>query len=356
MEKKEKVGGIGFKALLFIVMMTGSLVTLTGTSYLHYVSLKEITMKEADSMLIAENNFQKDYLWSWMEGNVKVLDTLSVSKDFSNVTGEELKTFLVNVQKQTPWFYSYYLIDDKGQQYVRSDDKKMVNVADREYFKQALQGRSVYQIAFSKVTNKVAFLPAAPIKNKDGDFMGAIGAASNMEEISNEISGRKVGATGFSYLLDGDGTILSHRNKGFIGTKIQGKNVTQSPRDSLYENKEIREQIQGVKGTPYILVTQIDLAEIEVPIKEAKNKFIWMLIITLTLSGLLSYVVGSMISRRIEKLAFIANKLSVSSSEKDVDNLANMIEIKVGTREMRHLSLAIRRLANSIKMAMESLK
>ena len=139
-------------------------------------------------------------------------------------------------------------------------------------------------------------------------------------------------------------------------SRLLKKPVTQAPTSSVSDGKEIREFVQNIKGSPYVLVTQINLEELEAPIVEAKKKFVWMLIISLVLAGLMSYVVGAIISRRIERLALIANKLSTASSEKDVDNLANMIETGKGIKEVRLLSTAIRRLANSIKLALESLK
>ncbi len=94
-----------------------------------------------------------------------------------------------------------------------------VNVKDRQYFQQAMEGKfSISPALKSKASGNPIFVMASPIKNKEaitGVFTGVIDIASFNREFIDPI---KVGASGYAYMFDSDGVILAHQDKANILT------------------------------------------------------------------------------------------------------------------------------------------
>ncbi|MCR5563984.1 MAG: HAMP domain-containing protein [Desulfovibrio sp.] len=79
-----------------------------------------------------------------------------------------------------------------------------VNVADRDYFKNAMQGNTVISApAVSKSTGLKSIMIAAPVKNSQGQVAGVLYVVLSCKRlIVDTIEGVKIGKTGYSYLVD----------------------------------------------------------------------------------------------------------------------------------------------------------
>ncbi len=86
------------------------------------------------------------------------------------------------------------------------------NVADRGYFQAAkTTGKTtVGDIARSKTTDKLICVICVPIQSATQEFIGAVGLVLKVEFLTELISGRKIGKTGYGFLTDKNGLILAH--------------------------------------------------------------------------------------------------------------------------------------------------
>ncbi|SDB25429.1 methyl-accepting chemotaxis sensory transducer with Cache sensor [Desulfonatronum thiosulfatophilum] len=123
------------------------------------------------------------------------------------------------------------IIGSDGQ--VRYPDGTTASLADRDYFKQAMAGKSVFSdVIISRVTNQPVMIIATPIKNDRGTVLGVLMArldATLLSEITDNI---KYGNTGYSYIIDSKGALIAHGNRQFV---LDQRNFIEEARtDSQY--------------------------------------------------------------------------------------------------------------------------
>ncbi len=105
------------------------------------------------------------------------------------------------------------------------------NVADRAYFQAAkTTGKTtIGDVARSKTTDKLISVICVPIKSTTQEFVGAVGLVLKVEFLTELISGRKIGKTGYGFMTDKNGLILAHPVPKHIlsldVTKLEGMEV-----------------------------------------------------------------------------------------------------------------------------------
>jgi methyl-accepting chemotaxis protein len=86
------------------------------------------------------------------------------------------------------------------------------NVGDREYFIAAkTTGKTTLgDIVLSKTTGKLISVICVPLKGGGQEFVGALGLVLKADFITDIISSRKIGTTGYGFMSDKNGIILAH--------------------------------------------------------------------------------------------------------------------------------------------------
>ncbi|WP_031388597.1 methyl-accepting chemotaxis protein [Desulfonatronum thiodismutans] len=107
------------------------------------------------------------------------------------------------------------IIAPNGQ--ARYSDGSTADLGDRDYFRVALGGEAVASdVLISRVTNEPVMIVAAPIRNERGQIAAVLFArlgATMFSLITDEI---KYGRTGYSYIIDGKGTLIAHNNRQLV--------------------------------------------------------------------------------------------------------------------------------------------
>jgi methyl-accepting chemotaxis protein len=94
------------------------------------------------------------------------------------------------------------------------------NIADREYFKKALDGeKNISDPLISRTTGEKVSVIAIPIRNSENTIDRVLVAILAGDLISEYAKQVKVGETGYSYVLNGKGEIIAH-----TGDEIRVKN------------------------------------------------------------------------------------------------------------------------------------
>ncbi len=100
---------------------------------------------------------------------------------------------------------------------ARYPDGTTAELGDRAYFRQAMEGRTVFSnVIISRVTNQPVLILATPIKGEQGQVQAVLMArldATLLSEITDEI---KYGASGYSYIIDDKGSLIAHGNRQFV--------------------------------------------------------------------------------------------------------------------------------------------
>jgi len=87
-----------------------------------------------------------------------------------------------------------------------------VSVSDQVYFQEALKtGRAIMSdVAPSKSNDQSIVVACAPVLNKDGDAIGVVGTEIKIRFFSDLVAARKIGQSGYGYMIDRKGLILAH--------------------------------------------------------------------------------------------------------------------------------------------------
>ena len=154
-------------------------------------------------------------LQSTLDGNLKIAETLSMTKavkDESLSMDEKLNVLQENQDK-----YSHKMVGiaDLNGRYIATGGMD-VNIRERDYFKEALKGKSYVSDPFlSKVDNSLEVAYSAPIKSGDSitGVLIVIRDGNDFSSISNKI---KFGQSGSAYIINGGGTVIAHNNKELV--------------------------------------------------------------------------------------------------------------------------------------------
>ena len=150
----------------------------------------------------------------------------SVNKKGAQEISEEIKETFNDIKGQfsklDPHYQGIFLtgkdgvlftgILDSGKEYKGS------NISTRGYFKQAQQTKKavISEMVLSKSTGKRIVVACAPILSSDNEFQGALGLVIRAEYFTTLISERKIGETGYGYMINKKGIIMAHPKDDFI--------------------------------------------------------------------------------------------------------------------------------------------
>lgn len=102
------------------------------------------------------------------------------------------------------------ITDNSGQQVVRSDDSKLVNLKARDYFKEAMQGNEyVSEVVVSKTTGLAIVVIEVPVKDSDGKVIGMIQRNYNVSAIE-ELLKEDADETTELAIFESNGKMVSH--------------------------------------------------------------------------------------------------------------------------------------------------
>ncbi|WP_319521282.1 methyl-accepting chemotaxis protein [uncultured Desulfosarcina sp.] len=98
------------------------------------------------------------------------------------------------------------------------NEYKGSNLSDVEYFQSVRRnGETVFsEIVISKNTGKPIAVACAPVKNKRGEFLGVLGLAINSEYLTQVVSDRKIGKSGYGYMANKTGQCIAHPNPDHV--------------------------------------------------------------------------------------------------------------------------------------------
>ncbi|WP_251861479.1 methyl-accepting chemotaxis protein [Clostridium sp. Marseille-Q2269] len=150
-----------------------------------------------------------------INGNLQVLELLSQNEKLSNarVPMKEKLSILSQEAKRSK-HTKMTISDAKGNSENTLGQKQ--NLTDREYFKQAIAGKSnVSDPIINKSDGSIIVIYSVPIK-KDGKIVGVLTASRDGNEISNYTNSIKFGKTGQAFMINKNGTTIAHNNKDLV--------------------------------------------------------------------------------------------------------------------------------------------
>ena len=205
----------------------------------------------------------------WTDKNVRVLRALTKMPDIISMMREKQEPLLKAVAKEYPWMYLVFTVGPDGMNVARNDDNPLLDYSDRDYYKETMAGKDlVWQTLVGKTSKKPALIIAVPIK-RDDSTIGVMAMAATIEDLSKLVATWKQGKTGFAFLVDEKGKVVSHQVEDYV---VQQTNLSDYPliaafkkgqNGMIYFNDRGTKRVGYAKETKYgwILAMQQDMSE-----------------------------------------------------------------------------------------------
>jgi len=359
---------LGIRAKITGAMLVGALVPLFAFWASDYYEFKQDAIETVRHNLATVAERQTVHIADLLDGTRRGLKIISSQPVLSDLDPESSRPLTRIFVKNFEWVLNAYIANMEGQEFVRDDEAgKLVSIAERDYFKNALQGNITSQVAISKSNGKPVLLSGAPIYSKGSlpKVVGVFGFSAELTVISKAIVGDKIGETGFSFLLDETGRLVAHPDKRKTDDAAADKgedfrkhpaflarpqNAAQRQNQSFVTYTSESKEWLGIvtaMANGWTLVTQMEKSEALQPLDELKQRALVTLLLAIVFVGLLSFVLGRALSAPIIKLTRVTDSISRGDfDESALDEIAT-------TDEIGALADSVRRLSASVKIAME---
>jgi len=170
----------------------------------------------------------------WINNNVSILSTAAKLPEIISMERTKQETILKIIQREYPWMYLVFTVGPDGMNVARNDDRPLTDYSDRQYYKDIMAGKKLsWQTLIGKTSKKPALVLAVPIRAGD-NLVGVMAAAMTIDEISNNIATWRQGQTGFAFLVDEKGFVVSHPDKQFVTKR---KNLNNHPLIASFRKK-----------------------------------------------------------------------------------------------------------------------
>lgn len=263
----------------------------------------------------------------------------------------ELKPTLKAINQKNPDIDVVGVVNLEGMQIVRGDDKPLVDVKDRSYFKNTVAGAEnvVSEVLLSKTTNKPSVMVAAPIK-ENGKIKGVIHLTLNLNDLADIVNNTKVSANGYSYIVDSQGKVVAHLNQEYV---LEQKDMTSlAPVQEGLSGKtgvinysdESTTWLSSYTQTPFlkwVVVTQQPFSEATA----SANSIVRITLIVLVFGAVIALLVGLFLSGRIVRpvLALKDNVLDIAGG-----NLARTVNVE-SRDEIGELAQSINKMRENLR-------
>ncbi len=232
------LGGQKIRFGLFVkIIIVMLIVSLLPFAIFWGITLRETNLRvqtETEKLMAQTAKGLGEQVDAWIDNNVSVLRTVANLAEITSMDREKQEPLLKAIQKEYPWMYLVFTLDSDGMNVARNDDNPLKDYSDRQYYKDAIGGKKLsWQTLIGKTSKKPALVLAVPVK--DGDrLVGVIAAAMTIDVISANIANWRQGDTGFAFLVDEKGFVVSHPNKQYVSKR---KNLNSHPLIASFRKK-----------------------------------------------------------------------------------------------------------------------
>ncbi|SDE71098.1 methyl-accepting chemotaxis protein [Sporomusa acidovorans] len=227
-----------------LTLIIGILFTLSlgGLAGLNYWQAKNLLVQDVKSEFALTAERHSEEIASWLDLYKTEIVAISRTPVLRSGNAEAIRQYLAGEVKNNSVYETMLWFDVTGMSV--NTEGVVRNDADREHFKQAMQGKTVVSDPLiSKGTGKQIVVIATPVK-VNGAIVGAVAGVVDIEALANLVEQIKVADTGYAFVARSDGMIMIHPNKELAG-KV---NALQDPNTNAVMKAALAKMVKGEKG------------------------------------------------------------------------------------------------------------
>ena len=236
---------------------------------------------------------------------------------------QNLNQLLIEALKVYPTIAPIEVINSNGDQIVRSDDSKLNNIKDRNFFQLAVEGQEevVSEVLVSKDNGHLVTVLATPVRDSDGgNITGILQGAMELTLLNNfvkELSEDNITV----YVLDRDGKLLAHPTKSldkpedrtdlnnfeFVKKGLEGNSGSEKV---IKDGQDMLVSYINNKKTGWVICAEVPSSiAVQKSVKTSINTALIGVAILLTTCGII-FVLAGYATKPIQMLLSAANRIS----------------------------------------------
>jgi methyl-accepting chemotaxis protein len=194
---------------LILTMLLIGILPVVFNAVLNYGLAKNALSESVNEMQSTIEKSQTTYLISWANERTQDVVTLAGIARISSMNPETANEAIKQYYRYWGIYETIFLAGPDGKSIATSDDKPL-DISDRAYFKEALNGRvTLSDPIVSKATGNLILVFASPIRSKGGEIVGVIGEAITLNTVTQFLIKNRVGETSESYLINQQGYFVT---------------------------------------------------------------------------------------------------------------------------------------------------
>ena len=222
---------------LIVGGVVGVMIPLIIVSYFSYSrsgsSLMDLSKTQAQGIAVDLARMTRNALESEMNkassmiGQKRIIELSEAVQNFGIEANELMIADMFadlsrQFRKMGGYYQGIFLADATGKLYTgvleSGKEYKGSDISERSYFNQARQARQavVSDIVISKSTGSPISVVCAPIEAGNGKFLGVLGLVIKAEYFTQIAATRKVGETGYGYMINKQGIIFAHPKQDLV--------------------------------------------------------------------------------------------------------------------------------------------
>lgn len=202
------------------------LIALIGVSWINHSKAKEFLETSYQEKAFLHLEKLKLTISGWLEKHVDRINTLANASEVASMDPTIQIAYLKKQKEKYPEYDMFFVADLNGLSDTTTDGK--TSIADRAYFKEILAGKSnaISDPVIHKLTGKPIVVVAGPIRDETDKLIGVIGVTIPIEAVNQEVASVKLGQTGYAYMAQKDGLVISYPDsKEILQMNITKMNV-----------------------------------------------------------------------------------------------------------------------------------
>ncbi|MCX7634756.1 MAG: methyl-accepting chemotaxis protein [Syntrophales bacterium] len=193
---------------------------------------------------------------------------------------------------------------------------KGINVADRDYFRKAIQGKpNMESVVISRKSNEPVCSIAYPVKDEKGEVIGVLSSIMKIPFLAAKINRIKIAETGYAYMTNKEGVVVVYPDMGQV-LKIDLSKETgmeevikkikvgeEGVQEYTYKGVDKYAGFAPVKANGGFVVTAVPKSEMLSTATAIRNAVIMGLLLFGILGAAAAYVVSGRIAGPIRRAA-----------------------------------------------------
>ena len=324
--------------LLFIMLLIGITPVIVNAVFNYSTARSALTQSTNDIQDIIEKD-QSAYILSWANERTQDIVTLAGVARISSMDPETASAAIKQYHRLWGGYETIFLVGMDGVSIATSDDKPL-NVFDRPYFKDAINGRvNMSEPIMSRATGNLILVFAAPVRSSGGLIVGVIGETIPVSSITQLLIKNRIGETSESYLINSDGYFVTTprfvtemKEAGMIEDRAElvyqlqttASKEVQAARSGqgIYTNylgKEVIGQYAWLPELRLGLISEKQTSEANASATRLATISVITIVISIVLVSLIAFVIARGITRPIKLMSDTARRLALGDIDQTLD-------------------------------------